>query len=191
MADGSCGIEHDENIMWRAVVDCDARYDGEIFYAVKTVGVYCRPSCKSRTPLRKNVLFFASGESAESAGFRPCKRCRPDLPDYAPLMELARRTKDLIDGYFREKEQLAAEMKRLGVSANHLSIIFKRQYGLSPTGYINCKRLEYAKTLLAETGEPIVCVADDIGFDSLSSFYAFFKKHAGVTPKNFRDNYGR
>lgn len=67
--------------MWKAVVDCDNRYDGKFLYAVKTVGVYCHPSCKSRTPLQKNTVFFASAEEAVKSGCRPCKRCRPDLHD--------------------------------------------------------------------------------------------------------------
>ena len=63
--------------MWEAVINCAPALDGQFFYAVKTVGVYCRPSCKSRTPLRKNVLYFETGEDARNAGFSPCKRCRP------------------------------------------------------------------------------------------------------------------
>ena len=182
------GIKHSEDIMWQAVVACDKKYDGDFFYAVKTVGVYCRPSCKSRTPLRQNILFFVSAAAAEQAGFRPCKRCRPDLLAYAPLKELAAQAKDLIDGYFREKERLAAEMKRLGVSANYLTAVFKQSYGLSAAEYLAQKRLEYAKELLVGTNEPILNVAGEVGFDSLSSFYAFFKGHTGITPKNYRDN---
>jgi len=91
--------------MWKAVVDCDKSYDGQFFYAVKTVGVYCRPSCKSRTPLRKNTNYFETQEDAEKAGFRPCKRCRPDLLDYAPMLELAQQTKNLIDDYFQERNR--------------------------------------------------------------------------------------
>ena len=63
--------------MWEATINCDSNLDGRFFYAVKTVGVYCCPSCKSRAPLRKNVLYFETGEQAQRAGFRPCKRCRP------------------------------------------------------------------------------------------------------------------
>ena len=179
-------MKYDENTMWKAAVECDNEYDGKFFYAVKTVGVYCRPSCKSRTPLRKNVRFFEKNEDAEKAGFRPCKRCRPDLPDYAPMLALAEKTKRLIDGYFHERERLATDMKRLGISANHLTAVFKRHYGLSPLGYLNQKRCEHAKKLLAETDQPIIDVASEIGFDSLSAFYAFFKRRTGTTPKNYR-----
>ncbi|EHQ89796.1 bifunctional transcriptional activator/DNA repair enzyme AdaA [Desulfosporosinus youngiae] len=173
--------------MWKAVVDCDKSYDGQFFYAVKTVGVYCRPSCKSRTPLRKNTNYFETQEDAEKAGFRPCKRCRPDLLDYAPMLELAQQTKNLIDDYFQERNRLAAEMKRLGVSASHLAAVFKQQYGMVPSQYLNKTRLDYTRKMLAETDTPIIDIAGNIGYDSLPSFYGFFKKQTGTTPREYRE----
>lgn len=67
-----------------SVLECDGAYDGRFFYAVRSTGVYCRPSCKSRPPKPENVEYFDSAAEAESAGYRPCKRCRPDVPDYDP-----------------------------------------------------------------------------------------------------------
>ena len=179
-------MDFSNDIMWQAAVDCDKEYDGKFFYAVKTVGVYCRPSCKSRTPLRKNVLFFQTGEQAQSSGFRPCKRCRPDLLEYEPMKTLALQTKDLIDSCFCERAKLAKEMKSLGASSGHLSAVFKRQYGFSPMDYLNQKRADYTKYLLQETGMSIIEISADVGFDSLSAFYTFFKKHTGMTPKHYR-----
>lgn len=175
-----------DNEMWRAVVDCDKNYDGQFFYAVKTVGVYCRPSCKSRTPLQKNTNYFETKEEAEESGYRPCKRCRPDLLDYAPMITLARQTKELIDDYFNKKERLGAKMKSLGVSASHLAVIFKQQYGMVPSQYLNQNRIDYAKQMLGDTEIPIIDIASDTGFDSLPSFYRFFKKQTGITPKEYR-----
>ena len=172
--------------MWKASVKCDPGYDGKFFYAVKTVGVYCRPSCKSRTPLRKNVCYFETEAEAEDAGFRPCKRCRPDLIDYTPALEIARQVKELIDACWDRRERLTAEMKRLGLTAGYLSAIFKQQYGMPPIQYMNQRRLDRAKTMLTDTDASIVDVAAELGFDSLSAFYGFFKKHAGTTPKEFR-----
>ncbi len=177
--------------MWKAVADCNKDYDGEFFYTVKTVGVYCRPSCKSRTPLRKNVAYFETREGAERAGLRPCKRCRPDLPDYAPVKELAQQTKDLIDDYFKEKANLTAELKRLGVSAGHLAVIFKQEYGMVPSRYLNRTRVDYAKKMLAESDTPIIEIAGEIGFDTLPSFYRFFKMQTGTTPKEYRTEAGK
>ena len=181
-------MEFNEEIMWNAVVGCDEAYDGKFFYGVQTVGVYCKPSCKSRTPLRKNVRFFETGREAEEAGFRPCKRCNPNLIDYAPMLELARQTKELIDVYFCERKKLWAKMEQLGVSPSHLSVVFKHQYGVRPANYLNQKRAEYAKRMLAETNMSIIDVAGDIGFESLSGFYTFFRKYTGTTPKNYREN---
>jgi AraC family transcriptional regulator of adaptative response / methylphosphotriester-DNA alkyltransferase methyltransferase len=172
--------------MWKATVDCDAGYDGKFFYAVKTVGVYCRPSCKSRTPLRRNVRYFETPREAEKAGFRPCKRCRPDLADYAPVLEIIRHTKELIDNYYHRRERLAEKMKQIGVTARHLAVIFKQEYGITPIQYSNQLRAAYAQKMLGETGASIIDIAGDIGFESLSAFYSFFRKHTGTTPKEYR-----
>jgi AraC family transcriptional regulator of adaptative response / methylphosphotriester-DNA alkyltransferase methyltransferase len=171
---------------WDAVVRCDQSADGEFFYAVKTVGVYCRPSCKSRTPLRKNVLFFKSAAEAKQAGFRPCKRCRPDLLDYAPALEIAERTKRLIDGYWDSRKQIDREMRELGVSASQLSRIFRAAYGMTPGEYLSQVRVRHAKQMLQDEANAIIDVAYEVGFESLSAFYRFFKKHAGVTPREYR-----
>ena len=172
--------------MWRAVVECDRSRDGQFFYGVQTVGVYCLPSCRSKTPLRENILYFATEEDARKSGFRPCKRCRPDLPGYDPAGELADQVKGLIDGHYHEPEQLAAKMKQTGVTAGHIAFIFKQQYGLPPTRYLNGQRADQAKKLLAETAMPIIDIAGAIGFSSLPAFYRLFKKQTGMTPKAYR-----
>lgn len=179
-------MQYSDNEMWKAVVDCDAKFDGKFFYAVKTVGVYCRPSCKSRTPLEKNVYYFETQQAAENSGFRPCKRCRPDLLNFAPAQEVTMNLKLLIDKFFNEKERLALEMKQIGVSNNHLAAIFKQQYGITPGQYLCKMRIDYAKKTLVETDSYIIDIAVNSGFETLSSFYTFFKKHTGTTPKEYR-----
>ena len=171
--------------MWQAVVGCDDTYNGKFFYSVKTVGVYCRPSCKSKTPLRKNVSYHETKKDAEKAGFRPCKRCRPDLFDYAPMTELAGKAKELIERYYAQREILAQEMKLLNASANHISSVFKQQYGIPPLQYCNQIRTAHAKKLLLESAMSIIDVAEETGFASLSAFYSFFKKQTGNTPGEF------
>jgi AraC family transcriptional regulator of adaptative response / methylphosphotriester-DNA alkyltransferase methyltransferase len=175
-----------EEHRWQQVITCDASADGEFYYAVKTVGVYCRPSCKSRTPLRKNVLFFRSAKEAEQAGFRPCKRCRPDLLDYAPALEIAKKAKSLIDGYWDNRRRIDSEMRELGVSASQLSRIFRSEYGMTPVEYLAQVRVGYAKEMLASEGNAIIDIAYEVGFESLSAFYRFFKKHTGTTPRDYR-----
>ncbi|MDR2181985.1 MAG: helix-turn-helix domain-containing protein [Treponema sp.] len=174
--------------MWKAAADCDGRYDGKFFYAVKTVGVYCRPSCKSKTPLRKNTRYFETPGEAEKAGFRPCKRCRPDLPDYAPVTEMIRHARELIDRHYRQRDRLAEEMKHIGVTARHLAVIFRQRYGITPLQYSNQLRADYAKKMIAETARPIIDIAGDSGFDSLAAFYRFFKKYTAATPGEYRAN---
>lgn len=172
--------------MWTAVVACDKAYDGRFFYAVKTVGVYCRPSCKSRTPLQKNVCFLETALHAEQAGFRPCKRCRPDLPDYAPMAELARRAKALIDAHGHDAVRLRAELRRLGVSPGRLAAVFKQQYGAPPAQYRNQRRATRARDMLSGTDMSILDIAAETGFSGLPAFYDFFKRHTGTTPRQYR-----
>ena len=175
-----------EEEKWAAVVDCDAKADGKFYYVVKTVGVYCRPSCKSRTPLRKNTLFFDTANQAEQAGFRPCKRCRPDLLNYEPALEIAKKTKDLIDVHFDQKSQLSEEMRELGVSVSQLTRIFRSEYGMAPSEYLSQVRLECCLALLEREDYAIADIAWEIGYGSLGAFYRFFKKQTGTTPKEYR-----
>ena len=171
---------------WTAVISCDARYDALFFYAVRSTGIFCRPSCASRSPARRNVLFFNTREEAVATGFRPCKRCRPDLLDFRPLEELAARTKKVIDDFFAQRDQLSAAMKHLGVTQNHLIATFRRQYGLTPLEYRNARLADMAQHMLAHSDEPIMSIALASGFESLSAFYAFFKKQTGLAPNQYR-----
>ena len=173
-----------EEARWQAVLACDKSWDEIFWYGVKTVGVYCRPSCKSRPPLRKNIRFFATITQAEAAGFRPCKRCRPDLPHYNPAQVLARRAKVMIEEHLSTGMKLSEQMTSLGASANHMAAIFKKEYGLSPRAYRDELRVTRAKALLA-AGQPVAEVAQDCGFESLSAFYRFFRRHQGTTPRAY------
>jgi AraC family transcriptional regulator of adaptative response / methylphosphotriester-DNA alkyltransferase methyltransferase len=177
----------DDEQKWQAAVECDPAADGLFFYAVKTVGVFCRPSCKSRTPLRKNTVFFADTATAVAAGFRACKRCRPDLLEYAPALEIAEQTKGLIDALYDRRRELADQMRQIGLSQAQLARVFKAKFGMTPVEYANRVRLDRAKELL-NAGQRVAEVAWEVGFDSLSAFYRFFTKHAGVAPKAFQQN---
>lgn len=175
-----------DDAKWKAVEICDETYDGVFFVCVKTTGIFCRPSCKARTPYRKNITFCDTAEEALQAGFRACKRCRPDLIEYKPVEEVADKLKALIDKQFQEHVDLAVYAAQLGVSTNHLHGVFKKYYAVTPFEYRNRLRTEKALTLLQNTNQSITQIAFTCGFESTSSFYRIFKKHTGNTPREYR-----
>lgn len=176
----------DDEKKWHAVTANDTRYDGVFVYAVTSTGIFCRPSCASKTPLRENVRFFDTAQVALDAGFRPCKRCRPDIPDYHPLSEAADRIKTAIDSLFTEREALAHELARLGVSSRRMAEHFRERHGQTPSEYAGILRLREAETRLATGTETVLDIALALGFESVSSFYAFFHKHTGKAPGEYR-----
>ncbi len=89
-----------EEEKWKAALSCDADYDGQFFYGVKTTGIFCRPSCKSKSPKREHVVFFDTAEQARKYGLRPCKRCRPDLLEFQPQKEAAEEIKLIYQQFF-------------------------------------------------------------------------------------------
>lgn len=172
--------------MWKAVTENDASYDGIFFYAVKSTGIYCRPSCKSKIPRRENVCFFNTSEQARDAGFRPCKRCRSDLLDYQPIREIAEKAKRLLEDSFRRRSELNQELRHLGISQRRMAEIFKDEYGITLFEYMGNLRLEEAKQLLSGTDDEIIDIAYSVGFGGLSSFYRFFKNGTGLSPAAYR-----
>lgn len=178
-------ISDDEK--WQTVVSCDRNYDGIFFYGVKTTGVFCRPSCKSRTPIRGNVIFFDDSAEAVKQGFRPCKRCCPDKIVFEPDLELIKRAKDILDVDYNNQINLSDISKQLGIGKNHLTRIFKKYIGSTPMQYISKLRIAEAKKLLDERNKSIIEVAYESGFKSLSNFYKCFKEHTGCTPSKHRE----
>lgn len=174
-----------ENEKWTAVVQCDTRYDGQFFYGVKTTGVFCRPSCNSKTPLRENVMFFSSAQDAMEQGFRPCKRCRPDLLEYQPVQELTKKAKNIYDTCFTDETALREKIKEIHIVNHHLVRLFHKQYGITPNEYISKLRIENAKKLLISK-KTIIEIAHDSGFRSLTAFYENFKRVTGTTPTEYR-----
>lgn len=171
---------------WNAVVHCDPSYDGMFFYGVKTTGIFCRPSCKSKEPLRKNVEFYDQIEQALANGLRPCKRCRPDLLEYRPMLDLIEKAKRIFDTYFDDRDRLAFEIKALGISQNHFIHIFRQQFAMTPVEYLNTLRIRKATQLIADTDSTILHIALLSGFGSLSTFYEVFKRQVRLTPIEYR-----
>lgn len=181
-----------EDKKWQAVVNCDKNYDGLFFYGVKTTGVFCRPSCRSKTPERVNVHFFDNVNDAIKAGFRACKRCRPDILVFEPDVDLLNQAKALCNKNFDKSIDLNYISKQLGVSKNLLIRLFKQHVGLTPILYINMLRVNKASDLLTHTDIDIMEIAYLTGFKSLSNFYKCFKEQTGLKPIEYRKiNTGR
>ncbi|SNT04127.1 AraC family transcriptional regulator, regulatory protein of adaptative response / methylphosphotriester-DNA alkyltransferase methyltransferase [Anaerovirgula multivorans] len=160
------------------------------FYGVKTTGIFCRSSCKSKTPVRDNVTFFDKAAEAIELGFRPCKRCRPDQLVFEPDLELIKKAKDIFDTDYNKQIDLSQISKQLGLSINHLIRLFKQHSGLTPTRYIAKRRVEKAAELLNQTDINILEISYTTGFKSLSNFYKCFKEETGHTPNEYRKSRG-
>lgn len=177
-----------ENAMWQAVVNCDERFDGLFFYAVKTTGIVCRPSCRSKVPRRENIRFYNTLAEATDAGFRTCKRCRPDLngenrPDKEIIFRTCQQLREDTDNAFAVRKTAA----RVGLSEFHLRRLFRRATGVTPAQFQRRARVEKARELLRSEGLGIVDVAFAAGFCSLSSFYTSFRRLTGLSPGEYRD----
>lgn len=173
--------------MLQAVYARDAAYDGTFFFAVVSTGVFCFPSCRSRKPRPENVRFFFSPQEALAAGFRPCKRCRPDLPRGRRTEEAELLVK--IATLIREQDgtiDVASLARRVSFSPHYLERLFRRLTGSSLHSYIMRYRAQRAVRLLWETDLPITDIAELTGFRSLSGFYDFFLRTVGSTPAAFR-----
>ena len=179
----------DANEKYKAVISCDGNFDGSFLYGVKSTGIYCRPSCRSKKPSFENTVFFASAEDAENEGFRPCKRCRPDLEKYDAASSAAEQIKNIIDIHFSDTLRLRDEIAKSGFSRGHITRLFEDRYGISVKEYINSVRLSKAKELL-ENGVSVTDVAFASGYESTAAFSSFFKRQSGISPREYASDFG-
>ncbi|MEW9546998.1 AlkA N-terminal domain-containing protein [Nonomuraea sp. NPDC050783] len=183
-------LELDFDSCYRAVSARDARFDGRFYTAVTTTGIYCRPICPARTPSSRNVRFYRHAASAEAAGFRPCKRCRPELspgdPGWDQRGELIGRALRLIDDGAADEQGVAGLARRLHITERHLHRLFVAELGAGPLAVARTKRLLLAKQLLTETGLPVTDVAFAAGFGSVRQFNATMRETYGFTPSELR-----
>lgn len=170
---------------WAAVAARDPAADGTFWYSVDSTGVYCRPSCPSRRARPEHIRFHASREQAEAAGYRPCRRCRPDLPPLAERRaELVARACRLIERA-ESPPPLAELAARLGVSGFHLHRIFKVVTGLTPRAYAQAHRARRVRERL-EAGEAVTSAIYDAGFNAPSRFYDQAGQTLGMPPARYR-----
>jgi len=170
---------------WAQVVARDARADGVFFYSVKTTGVYCRPSCGARQARPGNVRFHATREEAEAAGFRPCKRCKPEQPplaeQYATKVAEACRLIEAADDMLT----LDALASAVGVSPYHFHRMFKQITGLTPRAYAVAHRAARVREELGRCPSVTDAIAE-AGFNSSSRFYEKSDAVLGMTPTRYR-----
>lgn len=179
------------NDKWQAILSCDKSFDGLFLYGVSTTGIFCKPSCRSKAPAKENVLFFSRCEDAIAAGFRPCKRCRPDKEAFEPERDLVEKARKCFDSDFEGTVDVNITAKLLGVSMNHLTRLFRKQLGITPAHYVAGLRISKAAQLLKDTDKDILEIAYMSGFRSLSSFYRCFRQLTGCTPKEYRKAGGK
>lgn len=171
----------DETMAWDAVVARDRARDGDFVFGVITTGIYCRPSCPARRPLRAHVRFFCDNAAARAEGFRPCLRCRPD--EASRDREAVDRGRALIEAALEEGAQppgLSALAAVCGYSPAHYQRLFTRLAGLSPAAFVRARKMERAQAALADGG-----VTDAIyqaGYGGASAFYAAAGERMGMTP---------
>lgn len=170
---------------WDAVLDRDVAADGLFVYAVSSTGIYCRPSCPSRRPHRRNVRFFATPEIAESEGYRACRRCHPRNAETDAVRRILTAQRYL-DQHLDETVTLERLGEAVGLSPYHLQRSFKRVTGVSPRAWAGARRMERMKSRLKQ-GDTVSRATYDAGYSSPSRAYDESRARLGMTPGAYRN----
>jgi AraC family transcriptional regulator, regulatory protein of adaptative response / methylated-DNA-[protein]-cysteine methyltransferase len=170
-----------EETRWKAVEQRDKRSDGTFVYGVLTTGVYCRPSCSSRQPLRENVRFFSNGQDAQRAGLRACRKCKPDLSREQGVVE---RASKYVREHLDDKLDLSTIAKAAGVSPFALHRKFKAELGISPRQFVESCRLDTLKHGLKK-GANVTTAMMDAGYSSTSRLYEQAQPKLGMAPRQY------
>jgi AraC family transcriptional regulator, regulatory protein of adaptative response / methylated-DNA-[protein]-cysteine methyltransferase len=168
---------------WQAVVQRDRQADGAFYFGVLTTGIFCRPSCAARRPLRKNVRFFSSTQDAENAGLRACLRCKP-LDNSAGRSQLVRDLCRYIEANADEKITLEALGRFAGISRFHLQRVFTAELGISPAKYQQACRFNRFKGALRKNS--VTTAWAEAGYSSSSRVYETASSRLGMTPGRYR-----
>jgi AraC family transcriptional regulator of adaptative response/methylated-DNA-[protein]-cysteine methyltransferase len=173
------------DLAWNAVLSRDRSLDGELFYGVKTTGIYCRPSCPSRRPARKNAVFFDNQKQAEQAGFRACHRCQPNATGGTTTERRVRRAIEYLDQHVDQRITLETLGQKVGLSPFYLQRAFKEAVGVSPHAYQNARRLAAMKGQLKK-GERVGRAVWSAGYGSARGAYESAASGLGMTPGQYR-----
>ena len=175
----------DEQRAWEAVLRRDRGRDGAFVFAVRTTGVFCRPSCPARRPRRENVLFYATPADAEDAGYRACRRCRPTVPAGTGTERAVHRALRFIDEHLDERITLARLGREVGVSPFHLQRTFRERVGVSPRAYQDARRVDRLKGRL-QAGDTVGRASFEAGFGSARGAHERATAALGMTPGSYR-----
>ncbi|MGW0842905.1 bifunctional transcriptional activator/DNA repair enzyme AdaA [Streptomyces sp. NPDC002787] len=180
----------DEDTRYEAVRSRDGRFDGEFFFAVETTGIYCRPSCPAVTPKRENVRFYATAAAAQGAGFRACRRCRPDAvpgsAEWNVRADAVGRAMRLIGDGVVDREGVAGLALRLGYSARQVQRQLTAEVGAGPVALARAQRAHTARVLLQTTALPVTEIAFAAGFASVRQFNDTIRAVYAMTPSGLR-----
>lgn len=187
-------MELNPDVCYEAARARDARFDGSFFIGVSSTGIYCRPVCTVRTPMRRNCTFYANPAAAERAGYRPCLRCRPEIAPgvaatVAPVDAVrtaARWAAARIDEGALNDGSLEDLAARYGISSRQLRRVVEAEYGVTPVELAQTRRLLLAKQLLTDSSLGMAAVAQASGFASIRRFNHLFKARYGLNPRAMR-----
>ena len=185
----------DAEACYRAVKGRDRRFDGVFYTAVRTTGIYCRPSCPAITPQRVNVSFFRTAAGAQGAGYRACRRCLPDAtpgsPEWDVAADVAGRAMRLLADGVVEREGVEGLADRLGYSSRQLNRVVTDQFGAGPLAIARSRRAQTARTLIETTDLSFADIAFAAGFASIRQFNDTVREVYAATPTDLRSRRGR
>jgi AraC family transcriptional regulator of adaptative response / DNA-3-methyladenine glycosylase II len=180
----------DTEACYRVVRSRDPRFDGFFYTGVTSTGIYCRPSCPALTPKRRNVTFHRTAAAAQAAGFRACKRCRPDAtpgsPEWDVSADVAGRAMRLIADGVVEREGVEGLARRMGYTSRHLGRVLVKELGAGPLALARARRAQTARVLVETTAMPFAEVAFASGFSSIRQFNDTVREVFAATPSQLR-----
>lgn len=183
-------LDRESKGLYKAFLSKDMRFDGRFFVGISSTGIYCRPICRAKTPKIENCTYYTSAAEAESAGYRPCLLCRPELaPGMSPMdstKSLVYRAARMLEDSCGNDQSIEELAIKLGCSSRHLRRAFKNEFHVSPVQYLQTRRLLLAKSLLTDTQLSILEVAMASGFGSVRRFNDVFKNQYKLVPSELR-----